>query len=366
MPFITACRDFLSFGYGQNIYVYSTCGDSVYETQISNPTDDEIKKNNNHSLELIQAAFSPSCKHLVVCDNFKRLFLWDTSNWKAIGESSVERKCVKILFDVSESKLLIADRSGDVFEYDMESFGAGKLVLGHLSMLLDIKVCPTGRYLITSDRDEKIRITNYPNSYNIHGYCLGHTEFVSTLEVLSDRLLISGAGDGSIRLWDYQTQQQLSVTFEKDDKNQSKESCIRKVCGLEPNTIAVLLFGKCLLKVYSVIDNSLKVKHIVTLTSEPVDMFVYGDMLTIITLDASNLTYVFDKRSLQPVSSNDLVKIVNSNETFCNQFVKSFETNEINTLFKQWFDNVEMYVKRKKEREDKEMQTKKRKEEITG
>ena len=32
------------------------------------------------------------------------------------------------------------------------------------------------KFLITSDRDEKIRVSCFPNSYSIHTFCLGHLE----------------------------------------------------------------------------------------------------------------------------------------------------------------------------------------------
>ena len=73
-------------------------------------------------------------------------------------------------------------------------------------MLLDLKLSQDGNFIITCDRDEKIRVSHYPNAYNIHNYCLGHTDFVSCLEIpmpFSGEYLISGSGDSTIRIWDY-------------------------------------------------------------------------------------------------------------------------------------------------------------------
>ena len=42
---------------------------------------------------------------------------------------------------------------------------------------------------------------SFPNSYNIHNYCLGHGDFVTSLGILSDDLVLSGSGDGTVRVW---------------------------------------------------------------------------------------------------------------------------------------------------------------------
>ena len=34
-------------------------------------------------------------------------------------------------------------------------------------------------FLVTSDRDEKIRISYFTNSYNIKSYLMGHREYLS-------------------------------------------------------------------------------------------------------------------------------------------------------------------------------------------
>lgn len=86
------------------------------------------------------------------------------------------------------------------------------MLLGHLSVISDILVTPCGRYVITCDRDEKIRVSHYPNAYNIASYCLGHTEFVSSLHLIEcSNILVSSSGDGSVRFWNYPEGTQVNI-----------------------------------------------------------------------------------------------------------------------------------------------------------
>lgn len=88
-----------------------------------------------------------------------------------------------------------------------------ELLLGHVSLLTDV-ACVTltspshkpRNYILTSDRDEHIRISRgIPQAHIIEGYCLGHTEFVTKLCVppVYPHLLISGGGDGYLKLWNW-------------------------------------------------------------------------------------------------------------------------------------------------------------------
>ena len=94
-----------------------------------------------------------------------------------------------------------------------------RILLGHVSLLTDV-VCGTlsspthepRSYILTSDRDEHIRVSRgIPQTYIIEGYCLGHTEFVTKLCVLPvyPRLLVSGGGDDYLILWDWLTGRRL-------------------------------------------------------------------------------------------------------------------------------------------------------------
>lgn len=92
-------------------------------------------------------------------------------------------------------------------------------IFGHLSMLLDLLVTPDSKYVVTADRDEKIRVSHFPNAYNIHGFCLGHTNYVASLTLLAPassssaktQILVSASGDGTLRSWDYLRCCQLDV-----------------------------------------------------------------------------------------------------------------------------------------------------------
>lgn len=72
-------------------------------------------------------------------------------------------------------------------------------------MLLDVAISPDDRFILTADRDEKIRVSWAVAPHSIEAFCLGHTEFVSRILVPPDNpeLLLSTSGDGTLRLWEF-------------------------------------------------------------------------------------------------------------------------------------------------------------------
>lgn len=88
-----------------------------------------------------------------------------------------------------------------------------QLLLGHVSMLTDVHLATREidgkirNFIITSDRDEHIRISRGPpHAYVIERYCLGHKEFISKLCLLpASGTLVSGGGDDWLGFWNWQT-----------------------------------------------------------------------------------------------------------------------------------------------------------------
>lgn len=83
------------------------------------------------------------------------------------------------------------------------------LLLGHVSMLTALLLAEDGqgrKYILTSDRDEHVRVSRYiPQAHVIHGFCLGHKDFVADMVIPLRRkdLLVSGGGDEELIVWDW-------------------------------------------------------------------------------------------------------------------------------------------------------------------
>lgn len=95
-----------------------------------------------------------------------------------------KRPCTIVPID-SLSKVFVSDKFGDVYSFSLNQDSQididtspipSNLVLGHISMITDMVVTHDSKYLITSDRDEHIKISHLPNCIVIKGYCLGHHE----------------------------------------------------------------------------------------------------------------------------------------------------------------------------------------------
>jgi len=172
------------------------------------------------------------------------------------SSSSEKKKCHVII---------AGDLSGDAIAFPVPSAGAAatatnrRLLLGHTaSILTGLNVVPTTsawntfttttqsttstskpqqqQLILTADRDEKVRISYFPETHIIHGYLLGHSSFISTMYATSlstassatekdgttdagnnastssnRALCITGSGDGTVRLWDYQSCKEVGM-----------------------------------------------------------------------------------------------------------------------------------------------------------
>ena len=118
-----------------------------------------------------------------------------------------------------------------------------RFLLGHTaSMLTGLQMTTTTtannhRWLLTSDRDEKIRVSGFPDTTLLRGFLLGSEGYVSSIAVDDTAAAadhhhrpwcVSCSGeDGTVRLWNYESLQPLaawSVPAVKDDDETDTDS----------------------------------------------------------------------------------------------------------------------------------------------
>uniref|UniRef100_A0A8C0EY56 WD repeat domain 4 n=1 Tax=Bubo bubo TaxID=30461 RepID=A0A8C0EY56_BUBBB len=193
-----------------SLFVYDCI--NAEKTTLGNKGQDG-KPTDKGSDDILAFAFSPSGDYFALTDDSKRLVLFHTKpSWECVSVRSVNRRGTSLIITAAEDKILVADKSGDVYSYSItEPQAEGKLELGHLSLLLDVALSPDDQYILTADRDEKIRVSLAKAPHYIVSYCLGHKEFVSKILVIPNYpdLLLSASGDSTLRLWEYKSGEEV-------------------------------------------------------------------------------------------------------------------------------------------------------------
>lgn len=341
-----------------------------------NANCDGVKESTASTEVHIVAADISSCeKYIVLCTSDKHMSLWNADNLSLISNRTSARVASKVRFVPSGRAIVLADKSGDAYSFSAEKpYEDGKLLLGHLSMLLDILVSPDEKYIITCDRDEKIRVSRYPNAYNIQSYCLGHKEFITGLSLLptDKNVLISGSGDGTIRFWDYTAGIQLhvvdcngSVCTNKDIVEYSETGdggCVLPVrlivsCSIDTTTslicTCVSKLQGCL--VYQVKGNSnitADFVQILKLQAEPWDISLtsQGELWILGPFDREPLSvFVWDCKVCRFVACSEMSLVLHVNSRW-DLFQSVTPTILLPLLYKRKFDNIQVYQERKRQR----------------
>jgi len=158
--------------------------------------------------------------------------------------------------------LISGDVAGDSYAYNMLKNGQRRL-LGHTaSMLTDVAIVNQiesshrRRLLLTADRDEKIRISQFPDSHLIEGFLLGHTKYITAFTTIpSSSIVVSCGGDMTLRLWNIEYMNEICSTSTCtttddgcDSSGASSGSCSNK--NEIPTAIAVSGCGRIIAVIF--------------------------------------------------------------------------------------------------------------------
>lgn len=186
-------------------------------------------------IQLRKMTLSPDESKLVICaDSDKSVVVLKIDLQKSISQSltcinrqSFPKRPNAIAILGETQTVVMADKFGDVYQIPMVKETVGKPgedllpLLGHVSMLTDIvfgKDADGKKYLITSDRDEHIKVSHYPQTFLVDKWLFGHHEFITSLHLPQWKpdWLFSVGGDACVFCWDWQSGTKLS-TFDYAD-----------------------------------------------------------------------------------------------------------------------------------------------------
>lgn len=216
---------------------------------------------------------------------------------------------------------------------------------------------------MTTDRDEKIKVTNYPATHDIEAFCVGHTEFVSSAAFIdNERLLLSASGDKTLRLWNFTNGKQLqlinvefvpntiiaSKTSEKGEGVLAISSDDKAIYVyryfVDSDEFKINLLGQKTFSVdfdFALQDETFFIKHIHEI-----------DGVKRLLLDKVTFTGFSVKFELL----YDLTSVLQASLDPSFIIIKPFDTS---LLFKKMFNNVESYLDRKRARLEKTQASKK-------
>ncbi|XP_065844880.1 tRNA (guanine-N(7)-)-methyltransferase non-catalytic subunit wdr4-like [Oscarella lobularis] len=260
----------------------------------------------------IAATTNAEGTQLAVAFDNKTLEIWNTTEWTRVSARETSKRAMALKFH--GGNLYVADKSGDVYRFSVgDSEHSGELILGHVSILLDLEVSPDGKYVISADRDEKLRVSHLPNAYSIKSFCLGHTKCVSQVKIhrLKPAFALSGSGDGFLGVWRYETGENCSMTSVLAE---SKEAVTTIACSSVSDLVAVSLNRHASVFLYDFCSrsNSLRRRGVAAVSAEVLH----------VAFDSSDKLWVLTANQKQPIAiieyANEEIKLVATENYFGN------------------------------------------------
>lgn len=215
-------------------YILLASGSTIHAVNTANSTTSSIPYSSSstqpHAAAIIRGiAISPDASHVAAVFDDKTIRVYSLEPFALLSSRQTSKKCSHITW-TPNNEILVSDKVGDTYRYPLTPRPAPEkkltvtetstdpsknpdadLVLGHVSIITCHALSSDGKRIITSDRDEHIRVSRYPDAFVIDKYLFGSNGFVSAVHIPANRdeVLISGGGENNMRIWDWRAGRQI-------------------------------------------------------------------------------------------------------------------------------------------------------------
>ncbi|XP_026419276.1 tRNA (guanine-N(7)-)-methyltransferase non-catalytic subunit WDR4-like [Papaver somniferum] len=242
---------------GSQLRVYDLQGDCCI-----NLVDDS--GGNQHTGSIREICYGAKGSLFASAGDDKLVKIWSTDSWHCIRTVCSEKRVTAVAISHDGFFVTFADKFGVVWVVGLdgicnETNNKPASLFGHYcSIITSLEFSPDGRFIISADRDFKIRVTVFPEkplsgAHEIQSFCLGHTEFVSCVAVVAspevpEGFLLSGSGDCTVRLWDITSGALLDTcdvsaqagVREPSEKEDAFSSAVTDICAYPNGSIVAV------------------------------------------------------------------------------------------------------------------------------
>ncbi|XP_010522743.1 PREDICTED: tRNA (guanine-N(7)-)-methyltransferase non-catalytic subunit wdr4 [Tarenaya hassleriana] len=227
----------------------------------------------------------------------KLVKIWSVGSWHCISTVCSEKRVTAVAISNDGLHVCYADKFGVVWVVELDGINEGKVLpskktapmLSHYcSIITSLEFSPDDCYILSADRDFKIRVTVFPKkplegAHEIQSFCLGHTEFVKCLAFVRtpefpQGYLVSGSGDSTVRLWDITSGSLLDTCnvstkagHVESDEGEPTQCTVTDICTI-PNSslvaVAIQSLQGIMLLSCDVLARNLSITKVITIPGE--------------------------------------------------------------------------------------------------
>jgi WD40 repeat protein len=182
-------------------------GNDVLGLDFTNNSCKIYKFEKNEGSAIITITVANDGKYVFAGYSSKVVCCWDINTGELLGSGLFKKRPTAIVYSTiansDRAAVLVSDKTGDVWGSDVPLLKNQTILAGHTaSVVTDMEI--HNNLVVTADRDEKLRVSRFPDLETIVSYCLGHTSVVSSATFLSvggNALLVSVSWDHRLCLW---------------------------------------------------------------------------------------------------------------------------------------------------------------------